>query len=143
SLGKGRGVDRVAEYLDAAGVSNYLIDLSGKLRARGRNAHGAWWRVAVEQPGADDPGGAPRTVSAAVELRDASIATSGDYRRYFESDGHHFSHLIDPRSGWPVSHATLSATAQAPGCMQADALATVFMVMPPEPALRLADELGV
>jgi thiamine biosynthesis lipoprotein len=143
SLGKGRGVDRVAEYLDAAGLSNYLIDLSGKLRARGRNARGGGWRVAVERPGADDPAGAARTVPAVVELRDSSIATSGDYRRYFDSGGHHYSHIIDPRSGWPVTHATASATAQAQGCMQADALATVFMVMAPDSALRLADELAV
>jgi FAD:protein FMN transferase len=139
SLGKGRGVDRVAEYLDARGVSNYLIDLSGKLRARGRNAQGAPWRVAVERPGPDDPSGAARIVPAVVTLRDAAIATAGDYRRYFESGGRHFSHIIDPRSGHPVSHATVSATALAPDCMQADALATAFMAMTPEDALRLAD----
>ncbi|MBC8027585.1 MAG: FAD:protein FMN transferase, partial [Steroidobacteraceae bacterium] len=57
SLGKGRGVDRVAEYLDSAGLSNYLIDLSGKLRARGKNSRGEFWRVAIEKPGADDPSG--------------------------------------------------------------------------------------
>jgi thiamine biosynthesis lipoprotein len=143
SLGKGYGVDRVAEYLEARGVTNYLVDLSGKLRAHGRNAAGASWRVAVEQPAADDPGGAPRTVPAVVRLGAGSIATSGDYRRYFESGGHHYSHIIDPRTGFPVTHSTLSATARAPTCLQADALATVFMVMPPDAALRLADELAV
>ena len=140
SLGKGRGVDRVAAYLDSMGVDNYLIDLSGKLRARGRNAGGAVWRVAVEQPGADDPTGAPRTVPAVVELSDASIATSGDYRRFFESGGHHYSHLIDPRTGYPVTHGTVSATAMAAGCMQADALATVFMLMAPDAALKFAND---
>src|SRR5689334_18399676 len=104
SLGKGRGVDRVAEYLDAQGVANYLIDLSGKLRARGVNASRRPWVVAVEQPDADDPAGAPRTVPALVSLQNSSIATSGDYRKYFESGGRHFSHIIDPRSGWPVTH---------------------------------------
>jgi thiamine biosynthesis lipoprotein len=142
SLGKGRGVDRVAGYLDAHGVTNYLIDLSGKLRAHGVNGMRRPWRVAVEQPAADDPSGAPRTVPAAVSLGDASIATSGDYRRYFESAGHHFSHIIDPRSGWPVAHATLSATAIAPTCLEADALATVFMVMAPDAASRLAASLA-
>ena len=139
SLGKGRGVDRVAEYLDAQGVANYLIDLSGKLRARGVNAARQPWRVAVEQPAADDPSGAPRTVPVTVSLRDASIATSGDYRKYFESGGRHYSHIIDPRTGSPVTHTTLSATAIGNTCMEADALATVFMVMPPDVALRLAD----
>ncbi len=139
SLGKGRGVDRVAGYLDSQGVSNYLIDLSGKLRARGHNAWGAPWRVAVERPGADDPAGAARIVPAVVTLRDASIATAGDYRRYFESGGRHFSHIIDPRSGRPVSHAAVSATALGADCMRADALATVFMAMAPDDALRLAN----
>jgi thiamine biosynthesis lipoprotein len=139
SLGKGRGVDRVAEYLDAQGVANYLIDLSGKLRARGVNASRRPWVVAVEQPDADDPAGAPRTVPALVSLQNSSIATSGDYRKYFESGGRHFSHIIDPRSGWPVTHTTLSATAIAGTCLEADALATVFMVMAPGDALRLAD----
>jgi FAD:protein FMN transferase len=142
SLGKGRGVDRVAEYLDSRGVTNYLIDLSGKLRARGKNPSGLPWQVAVEQPASDDPSGAPRTVPAVVGLRNASIATSGDYRRYFETGGRHYSHIIDPRTGMPVAHATVSATAMAASCMEADALATVFMVMPPSDALSLANRRG-
>lgn len=143
SLGKGRGVDRVAEYLEARGVTNYLIDLSGKLRAHGVNAGGAPWRVAVEKPGPDDPSGRPSLVPAAVALDDESIATAGDYRRYFESGGRHYSHIIDPRTGHPVAHATLSSTVVASDCMQADALATVFMAMAPEAALALADRLRV
>jgi thiamine biosynthesis lipoprotein len=139
SLGKGRGVDRVAEYLDSVGIANYLIDLSGKLRARGRNARGEFWRIAVEKPGPDDSSGAAVPAPALVELRDESIATAGDYRRFFEVDGRHYSHIIDPRSGFPVTHATVSATARAADCMTADAWATVFMAMPPADALRLAD----
>jgi thiamine biosynthesis lipoprotein len=138
SLGKGRGVDRVAEYLDSLGVSNYLIDLSGKLRARGRNARGQTWRVAVERPGPDAAAGTPAN-PAIVELRDESIATAGDYRRFFERDGRHYSHIIDPRTGAPVTHATVSSTAIAPDCMTADAWATVLMAMAPDEALRLAD----
>jgi thiamine biosynthesis lipoprotein len=140
SLGKGRGVDRVAEYLDAHGVSNYLIDLSGKLRARGRNPAGRPWRLAVELPTADNPDGTPRTVPATLELVDGSIATAGDYRRFFEIDGRHYSHIIDPRTGAPVNHGTVSATAIAASCMEADALATLLMVMPPADALRLAGD---
>jgi FAD:protein FMN transferase len=140
SLGKGRGVDRVAEFFDSQGVTNYLIDLSGKLRARGRNAAGRPWRVAVEKPGPDDPSGQPVITPEIVDLRDASIATAGDYRRYFEIGGVHYSHIIDPRTGFPVTHATVSATAMARDCMTADALATVFMAMPSAAALRLAAE---
>lgn len=143
SLGKGRGVDRVAEYLDSQGVSNYLIDLSGKLRARGRNARGDPWRIAVERPSADVSSEGPSSQPAVVELREASIATAGDYRRFFESGGQHYSHIIDPRTGFPVAHSTVSATAIAADCMQADALATVMMVMPEAEAMALADDLGL
>jgi FAD:protein FMN transferase len=143
SLGKGRGVDRVAEYLDATGVSNYLLDLSGKLRARGLTPRGAPWRVAVERPGPDQKSSGGEIAHAVVELRDRSVATAGDYRRFFESGGRHYSHIIDPGTGMPVSHTTVSATATAADCMQADALATVFMVMPPAAALELANARGV
>jgi FAD:protein FMN transferase len=139
SLGKGRGVDRVAEYLDAKGVAHYLIDLSGKLRARGRNARGAPWRVAVERPAADVTSVVPDVEPAVVELHDESVATAGDYRRFFESGGKHYSHIIDPRTGFPVTHSTVSATAISFQCMQADALATVMMVMPPAKAMALAE----
>jgi thiamine biosynthesis lipoprotein len=143
SLGKGRGVDRVAEYLDSVGIPNYLIDLSGKLRARGRNAHGESWRVAVERPGPDQPTSDVALGNSLIVLTDTSIATAGDYRRYFESSGRHYSHIIDPATGYPVTHRTVSATALAADCMHADALATVFMAMPPEAALALANERGV
>ncbi|HEU5137960.1 MAG TPA: FAD:protein FMN transferase [Steroidobacteraceae bacterium] len=143
SLGKGRGVDRVAEYLDSRGVTNYLIDLSGKLRARGRNAHGEPWRVAVERPAADVSSDVPAVEPAVVALHDESVATAGDYRRFFESGGRHYSHIIDPRTGYPVAHSTVSATAIAADCMQADALATVLMVMPPALAMDLAERSGL
>lgn len=143
SLGKGRGVDRVAEYLDARGVGHYLIDLSGKLRARGRNAQGLTWRVAVERPAADAATGEADMEPVIVTLRDSSVATAGDYRRYFETGGRHYSHIIDPHTGEPVAHHTVSATALAPDCMQADALATLLMVMPPEAALPLAGQRGI
>ncbi|HTU65206.1 MAG TPA: FAD:protein FMN transferase [Steroidobacteraceae bacterium] len=143
SLGKGRGVDRVAEWLDARGVTSYLIDLSGKLRARGVNARGAPWRVAVERPGPDQAIVGGIVEHAVVTLRDQSIATAGDYRRFFESGGKHYSHIIDPATGSPVTHQTVSATALAADCMHADALATVFMAMPPDAALRLANERAV
>ena len=143
SLGKGRGVDRVAEYLDSRGLPNYLIDLSGKLRARGRNAAGAAWRVAVERPEADVSTAEANLEPGVVTLLDASVATAGDYRRYFEIGGRHYSHIIDPHSGAPVTHHTVSATALGGDCMQADAWATVLMVMPPEQALSLADARGI
>ena len=139
SLGKGRGVDRAAEYLDAQGITNYLIDLSGKLRARGVNIHAERWRVAVEAPVADATSPQPPFTPAIIELVDQSVATAGDYRRFFEIDGKHYSHIIDPRTGWPVTHDTVSASAIASDCMQADAMATVLMAMSPDDAVALAN----
>ena len=143
SLGKGRGVDRVAEWLDTQGVDNYLIDLSGKLRARGRNALGNPWRVAVERPGADAGSETAAIDPAVLTLRDESVATAGDYRRFFETGGRHYSHIIDPRTGEPVTHHTVSSTVVAADCMQADAWATVFMVMRPDAARALAERFGL
>jgi thiamine biosynthesis lipoprotein len=143
SLGKGRGVDRVAEWLDAQGVGDYLVDLSGKLRARGRNAAGNPWRVAVERPGADAGSDSVPLESAVVTLRDESVASAGDYRRFFETGGRHYSHILDPRTGEPVSHHTVSSTVVAEDCMRADAWATVFMVMEPAAATALADRLAL
>ena len=78
-----------------------------------------------------------------MRCSDESVATAGDYRRFFESGGRHYSHIIDPRTGFPVTHSTVSSTAMAADCMQADALATVLMVMPPAEALALADRMGL
>jgi thiamine biosynthesis lipoprotein len=139
SLGKGRGVDRVAEYLDGQGVANYLIDLSGKLRAHGVNARGEPWRVAVEPPQPDATSASPPISPKVITLVNESVATAGDYRRFFEIDAKHYSHIIDPRTGWPVTHDTVSASAIARDCMQADALATVLMAMSPDEAIALAN----
>ena len=139
SLGKGRGVDRVAEYLDGQGLANYLIDLSGKLRARGVNIHREPWRVAVESPTADATSTPAAFRPEVIALLNESVATAGDYRRFFEIDGRHYSHIIDPRTGWPVTHGTVSASAISVDCMQADALATVLIAMSPDDAIALAD----
>lgn len=143
SLGKGRGVDRVAAWLESQGVHHYLIDLSGKLRAAGGNERGEPWRVAVEKPEADDPSGRPNITDAVIALQDEAVATAGDYRRYFESGGAHYSHLIDPASGMPVDHGTVSATALAADCMSADAWATLLVLMPHQAAQDLAARHGI
>jgi FAD:protein FMN transferase len=138
SLGKGYGVDQVAAWLEAQGIHNYLIDLSGKLRAAGRNARGKPWRIGVEVPGPDGAAGEVRVTQHMVELREGSIATAGDYRRYFQSGGRVYSHLIDPRTGYPVAHGATSATVRVRTCLEADAWATLLMVVPLEQALQIA-----
>ena len=137
ALAKGYGVDRVAEALDTAGYDSYLIEVGGEVRARGYRLDGRRWRVGIEQP----TDGAMR-LQRVIELRDAALATSGDYRNYFEADGRRYSHTIDPRTGYPVAHRLASASVVASECVIADALATALAVLGPDEGYRLADAKG-
>jgi len=133
AIAKGYAVDRVAETLEALGARRYLVDIGGELRGRGERPGGGPWTVAVEQP---SPGG--RTAAHVLELRDRAIATSGDYRNFFEHEGTRYSHAIDPATGWPVRHALGSVSVLHRSAMRADALATALLVMGPDAGARLA-----
>ncbi len=135
AIAKGYGVDVIAEYILAQGISDYFIEIGGEVRARGLNIDKTW-RVGVENPTVSS---AERGLSAVVELVDKSMATSGNYRNYYMLDGVKYAHTIDPKSGYPVEHSLLSATVFAPSCMVADAYATSFMVMGLEKAKIIID----
>ncbi len=135
-IAKGHAVDLVAERLEAAGFDSYLIDVGGELKARGRKADGAIWRVGIERP---VPG--ERQVQRVVTLEGGAIATSGDYRNFFERGGRRYSHTIDPRTGRPVEHTLASVSVIADSAMTADSLSTALMVMGPEEGLALAESL--
>nr|WP_255468181.1 FAD:protein FMN transferase [Achromobacter sp. UMC71] len=137
SIAKGYGVDRAAQALDALGIANYLVEVGGELRARGKRPDGAPWRVAVEVPdGSDDH-------ALALPLQDLSIATSGDYRRHAGDGDARYAHTIDPRSGQPVRNGVASVTVLHAGCMQADALATALTVLGERDGLAHAERHGV
>ena len=138
AIAKGHGVDRVADALDARGLTDYLVEIGGELRGRGVNAHGEPWRIAIERP---DPG--RRAVLRVVALADQAMATSGDYRNFFELDGQRYSHTIDPATGRPVDHQLASVTVLAQRCSEADAWATALLVLGPERGRVLADERGL
>jgi FAD:protein FMN transferase len=131
-IAKGYGVDRLAETLSGFGISHYLVSIDGELRASGGRADGSPWRVAVEQP---DP--EKRDVAGVVEITDGALATSGNYRHRRELDGRSFAHTMDPRTGLPVDDAVFSATVRAATCMEADAWATVVLVLGEERAAPL------
>ncbi len=135
-IAKGHAVDLVAERLEAAGFDSYLIDVGGELKARGRKADGAIWRVGIERP---VPG--EHQVQRVVTLEGGAIATSGDYRNFFERGGRRYSHTIDPRTGRPVEHTLASVSVIADSAMTADSLSTALMVMGPEEGLALAESL--
>lgn len=132
-IAKGYGVDVVARYLDSEGVAAYLVEVGGEVRVNGRKPDGSAWRLAVEQP----TEGA-RQVNSVVALENQAMATSGDYRNYYQSEGQRYSHTIDPKTGKPISHTLASVTVIADDCMTADALATAFNVMGREKAMALA-----
>ena len=138
-IAKGYGVDRAARVLDALGITAYAIELGGEVRTRGSNLNGHAWRVAIEEP---QPA-LPRKVRRVVPLAGLAMATSGDYRIYFERDGHRYCHEIDPVSASPVAHALTSVTVIAADCASADAYATALMVLGPEKGYALAERLDL
>lgn len=133
AIAKGYGVDAVARFLDSEGVSAFLVEIGGEVSVQGRKPGGDIWRLAIEEP---VPG--QRQVNRVVAIGDRAMATSGDYRNYYESDGRRFSHTIDPRDGRPIDHNLVSVTVISDDCMTADALATAFNVMGRKKAKALA-----
>jgi thiamine biosynthesis lipoprotein len=133
AIAKGYGVDQVARFLESEGVSSFLVEIGGEISVQGRKPDGDVWRLAIEEPVSDQ-----RQVNRVVAIGDRAMATSGDYRNYYESDGRRFSHTIDPENGKPIDHSLASVTVIAEDCMTADALATAFNVMGPEKAKALA-----
>ena len=128
----GWAADRVANALVALGHADVLVDVGGEVSARGRRPDGSRWRVAVEAP-------QPGEVGAVVELEDAAVATSGDYRNFWtDAQGRRRSHILDPRTGAPISHALASATVVHRDGAWADALATGLLVLGPEAGRALA-----
>ncbi|HHR5847506.1 TPA: FAD:protein FMN transferase [Providencia alcalifaciens] len=140
SIAKGYGVDVVAEYLESININDYMLDIGGEVRTKGKNGKDAPWRIAIEKPATD---GVSQTAQEIIEPGDLSIATSGDYRNYFEQNGVHFSHTIDPKTGKPISHNLVSITVLAEDCMTADGLSTGLNVMGPEAGLALAEKMNV
>jgi FAD:protein FMN transferase len=136
-IAKGFGVDQAAAALDALGLAHYLIDAGGEVRTRGRNAQGQPWQVAIEEPLAGRR--RPRYV---VPLSDLAMATSGDYRIFFEHDGKRYSHEIDPSTGKPIDNRLTSVTVVASSGALADALGKLI-VLGPERGFELASALNL
>ncbi len=137
-IAKGHAVDVASRALDALGHARYLVEAGGEIRTRGRNADGRPWQIAIERPDA-----VPQRAYRIVPLTDLSMATSGDYRIYFERDGERYCHEIDPASGCPIRNGLASVTVVAPACAFADAMATALMVMGPTAGLAFAVEQGL
>jgi thiamine biosynthesis lipoprotein len=136
---KGYGVDIVAELIEANGIVNYLVEIGGEMRLRGFKHTGELWAIAIEKP-IQDPSGEQRAVHQVIIPKDNAVATSGDYRNYFEADAQRFSHIIDPATGKPINHNLVSVTVIHPSSMTADGLSTTLMVMGAEQGMEFAVE---
>lgn len=137
AIAKGYAVDRVADALDVEGVENYMVEVGGEVRTRGLNLQGEPWRIGIERPVPNEQG-----IDLIVPMSGMAMATSGDYRNYYEVEGQRLSHTIDPRTGHPITHNVASVSVIAPLCVRADAYATGLLVLGPD-GFDLAEELGL
>lgn len=128
AIAKGFGVDCVARLLDRKGVKNYMINIGGELVMKGENQQMEIWRIGINKP-IDDSLAINQEIQTILEITDAGLATSGNYRNFYYKDGKKYAHTIDPRTGYPVQHNILSSTVVAKDCATADAYATSFMVL--------------
>jgi thiamine biosynthesis lipoprotein len=138
SIAKGYGVDEVAALLRDLGYLDYLVEIGGEIFAAGHRKDNTRWRIGINRPRAD---AAFDEVYKVVGMYNQAFATSGDYRNFFEVDGTRYSHVIDPRSGYPVSNGVAGVSIVADTCTFADGLATAVMVMGAEKGLELIDRL--
>lgn len=134
-IAKGFAVDKIALYLDENGFENYLVEIGGELIAKGFNENNKIWQIGIESPN--------NNIMKIIGLKDIAMATSGDYKNYFEKDGVRYSHTINPNTGKPIKHKLASVTVVDKSAMNADALATAFMVLGPEKTLLLANDLEI
>lgn len=138
SIAKGYAVDQVSGLLQTAGIKNYLVEIGGEVFASGYRKDGNPWRVGINHP---STAASATDVYQVVPLHNRAMATSGDYRNYFQAGDKRFSHIIDPRTGYPVDNGVVSVSIVADTCMLADGLATAVMVMGRERGLALIRSL--
>ncbi len=137
-IAKGFAVDQVADMLEAESIDSYLVEVGGELRFAGSKPDGSAWRVAIETPKSGE-----RSAYRILEVEQGAMATSGDYRNYFEQQGVRYSHTLNPETGYPIRHKLVSVTVLGDLSAEADAYATAFLVLGAERALRLADDLNM
>jgi thiamine biosynthesis lipoprotein len=134
-IGKGFAVDRAVALFRAHGIGDFMIQSGGDLYAAGRRGDRPW------RAGIQDPRGAPGAIIAALELRDETFSTSGDYERFFMQDGRRYHHILDPDTGQPAAAGARSVTIVSPRATMADALSTAAFILGPEAGMALIERL--
>lgn len=125
-IAQGYTVDKIQELFASLGYENYMVEVGGEISSRGVNSVGKPWSIGIDKPVENQ---VQRKLIAIAKVSDAALATSGNYRKFYEKDGVKYSHTLDPKTGYPVTHNLLSATVRTKSCALADAYATAFMVM--------------
>jgi thiamine biosynthesis lipoprotein len=138
TIAKGYAVDEIAEILLSQNIKDFLVEIGGEMRLAGKKAAGTDWKVAIEKPETMQ-----RAVQKIISIGNNAVATSGDYRNYYEQDGVRYSHLINPNTGYPIKHNLVSVTVIHPSSMTADGLATALSIMGKDKALALAKEYKI
>ena len=138
SIAKGYGVDEIGRLIKEGGIENYLVEIGGELVGAGENKHRKAWVVGIANP---QKGFLNAGLYKEIRLDNKAIATSGNYRNYFEKNGHVYSHIISPKTGYPVENGVVSASVISDTCTRADGLATALMVMDTQQALTLINSL--
>ena len=141
AIAKGYAVDLIADYLEKIGVERYLIEIGGEIRCSGLNARQEAWRIAIESP--INIAESNKVIQQGLYLKKGALATSGDYRNFFDYKGKRYSHTINPLTGYPVAHQLASVTVMANTTMEADALATALMVMGENKGFDFAREKNI
>jgi thiamine biosynthesis lipoprotein len=129
AIAKGYGVDAVSNYLSSEGITDFMVEIGGEVRVKGKNKEGHNWRIGINEP-IDDSLSVNNELQNVLEVTEdgMSMATSGNYRNFYIKNNKKYAHTIDPKTGYPVQHNILSSTVLAEDCMTADAYATAFMV---------------
>lgn len=138
AIAQGYTVDVLASFLESKGIDNYLVEVGGELRAKGKKMNDSSWTVGIEQPNEILTDAA--SLKAIIQIKNKSLATSGNYKKYYVEDGKKYTHIINPFTGYPAKNNLLSATVVADNCMTADAYATAFMVMGLEKSKQFLSE---
>lgn len=140
ALAQGFSVDVVCDFFKSKGIRNYLVEIGGEVRGKGTNARDKYWHIGIDKPseGNMNPG---KALQAIIEINNKSLATSGNYRAFYEEKGVKYAHTIDPKTGFPARNTLLSATVVCDDCMTADAYATSFMVVGLEKSKELLAKL--
>lgn len=137
AIAQGYSVDVIGKYLKSLGIHNFLVDVGGEVLGSGNKIDGSNWQVGVERPKENEAYG--ESLTAIISLKNKALATSGNYRKFYEKEGVKYSHTINPKTGYPVRSILLSVTVIADNAAFADAMATAFMVIGLENSIKLLD----